>query len=42
MTVKDAMLNQYFMTYYYLFPFLLSFFGIAGVLTLIVEVLFHG
>ena len=36
------MLNYFFQTCYHLAPFLLSFFGIAGVLTLIVEVLFHG
>lgn len=31
------MLNLFFQTCYYLAPFLLSFFGIAGALTLIVE-----
>ena len=36
------MLNCFFQTCYYLAPFLLSFFGIAGALTLIVEAVFHG
>ena len=36
------MRNYFFQTCHTLTPFLLSFFGIAGALTLIVEVLPHG
>lgn len=36
------MLNYFFQTCYYLAPFLLSFFGISGVLILIVEAVIHG
>lgn len=36
------MLCNFFLTCYHLAPFLLSFFGIAGVLTLIMEAVCHG
>lgn len=36
------MLCNFFLTCYHLAPFLLSFFGIAGALTLITEAIFHG
>ena len=36
------MLHEFFLTCYHLAPFLLSFFGIAGALTLFTEVVFHG
>lgn len=36
------MLCNFFLTCYHLAPFLLSFFGIAGALTLITEAICHG
>lgn len=36
------MLSNFFLTCYHLATFLLSFFGIAGALTLITEAVFHG
>ena len=36
------MLHEFLLTCYYLSPFLLPFFGIAGALTMIVEVVTHG